>query len=197
VRYKPEVSSEEHFIKRVARDLIPHGYFFYVTGTIPTPKDVTKTDAKIISQYNITFSRSTRSRRRKEGLANVQYVRLGRFFVIIATHGKGAFFEMEKGIQDLRNAPLNCGIYAIGLRKNKPLVWVTKKTYREKCTYFLDLAVHRTKKALESEFQAISWRSYQGVNLQKALLLQQVNQKRKTAGFELISPTYTRKKAFY
>ena len=106
--YRCEAKTVEEFVRRIRVDFVARGYFFYVQGVIPEGKDPSKTDEKIIRQYDIDISKWTRARNKKMGIARVQYVRLGRKFVILASHGKHDFFLAERNqIRDVRRAPLN------------------------------------------------------------------------------------------
>lgn len=101
--YRCVAASVAGFVQQLAVSYVTHGYYFYVLGRIPDHKLPAETDQKIISQYGIDVSKWTRARRKKDGLANVHYLRYGRFFVLLATHGEHPFFEAEaKQIQDIR-----------------------------------------------------------------------------------------------
>ena len=105
--YQCEVKSVGEFIRRIAVDLVPRGYVFYVVGEIPHAKDVAKTDAKIIHQYGISISKWARARQKQKGIARLHYVRHRRTFVILATHGTHDFFTVEsRNIRDLRQNAL-------------------------------------------------------------------------------------------
>ena len=54
-------------------------------------------DAEYSATYDIDVSKWARVRRKKQGLANVHYLRFGQFYVILATHGLHAFFAAEAG----------------------------------------------------------------------------------------------------
>lgn len=101
------MKSVGEFLRRIAVDLVPRGYVFYVQGEIPPGKDPAKTDAKIIAQYGIAISKWTRVRHKKQGLARLHYVRFQRTFVILATHGEHSFFTREQNnVRDLRRTRL-------------------------------------------------------------------------------------------
>ena len=72
-------------------------------------------DRKIIGQYGIDVSKWARTRRKKAGHARVQYLRYGRFLVILATHGEHPFFTREGNqVRDIRRYPIHFMGYAIG-----------------------------------------------------------------------------------
>ena len=82
--YTCEAVSVEAFVQQVAVSYLGNGYWFYVSGYIPKSKDLWQVDEKLIERYEIDISKWTRCRRKKEGKANVQYIRFDRFFL---THG--------------------------------------------------------------------------------------------------------------
>ena len=86
--YRCVAASVAGFVQQLAVCYVARGYYYYVTGRIPDSKDPTKTDEKILEQYGISVSKWVRARRKRSGLANVQYLRYGDFFVIIANHGE-------------------------------------------------------------------------------------------------------------
>ena len=93
--YRCVATSQAGFIQQLAVGYISNGYYFYVAGVIPSEKSAARVDAKILAAYDIAISKWTRARRKKAGQANVQYLRYGRFYVIIATHGAHPFFSAE------------------------------------------------------------------------------------------------------
>ena len=116
--YRCVAASEAGFVQQLAVGYIANGYYFYVLGRIPDHKDPAKTDDKIIHQYAIAMSKWSRSRRKRRGHASLQYLRYGRFYVILATHGKHPFFAAEAGqVRDFRKHPLYFMGYSIGCRR--------------------------------------------------------------------------------
>src|SRR5688572_3638982 len=91
--YRSEATSVEGFVQQLACCYLRHGYWWYVTGVVPPGKDPLSVDRKLIAKYGIGVSESTRARRKRSGQANLQYLRHGRFFVILATKGRHRFFD--------------------------------------------------------------------------------------------------------
>jgi len=189
--YRCVASSVEAFIQQLAVSYVRHGYFFYVSGTIPEGKDPEKTDRKIIEQYGIGVSKWARARRKKGGRANLHYVRFGRFYVILASHGVHEFFSAEaKRLKDIRETPVRFQGYSISYRRAwgrgefHPSVRIEREKYLELKSYFEDLAVHRTVEALAREFHALPFEPYAPVRNQLFMILRAVNRRRKAAGFE-------------
>ncbi|MEM7316694.1 MAG: hypothetical protein AAF497_26470, partial [Planctomycetota bacterium] len=80
-----------------------HGYWWYVTGIVPARKDVLEVDHNIITKYDIRKDWRFIAHNKARGLANLQYIRCGRFYVIMATKGKHEFKQREaKRIRDNR-----------------------------------------------------------------------------------------------
>src|SRR5581483_943572 len=91
--YRCEASSVEGFVQVLACNYLPHGYFFFASGVIPEGKDPEVVDRKLIDKYGVAVSRQGRVRRKRAGFANIHYLRFGRFWVLLATHGVHHFFE--------------------------------------------------------------------------------------------------------
>lgn len=190
--YRCVAKSLAGFIQQVAVGYLARGYFFYVSGLVPEGKDPARLDEKLIERYGILRSKSARYRRKRAGFANVQYVRFGRHFALLATHGKHAFFEEEaKAIRDFRETPLKIEGYSIGYRvgqgKWHPSVRIELQRYRELKAFFLGIAVHRTAAAIEAEFRALGFEPYAPVRAQLFAILRAVNRARKAAGFEPVA----------
>ena len=104
MEYLCETTSSEGFVQLLACNFLPHGYWFYVSGWIPEGKDPGRVDAKLIDKYGVDVGRTARVRRKRLGQANLRYLRHGRFFVLIATHGTHRFFEDEAAsMRDIRH----------------------------------------------------------------------------------------------
>jgi len=107
VEYRCVATSVEGFVQQVAVQYLRHGYWFYVAGIVPEGKDRAAVDAKLIKKYGIDVSRWERTRRKRAGLANMQYIRHERVFLLMASHGQHRFFKDEAGeIRDARRAPI-------------------------------------------------------------------------------------------
>jgi len=180
------------FIQQLAVGYLARGYLFYVCGEIPAGKDPAKTDRKLLERYGIAQSKHQRYRRKLYGMANVQYLRWGRFFVLMATHGQHSFFkEEEKSIRDFRETPFKVGGYSIGYRRGQgrwhPSVRIELSHYRELKAFFLEIAVHRSGPAIEAEFWGLNLEPYAPVRAQLFSILRLVNRARKAAGFDPVN----------
>ena len=191
--YRCVATSVAGFVQQLAVAYVANGYWFYVTGRVPDHKDPATVDAKIIRQYGIAITKWTRTRRKRAGQANVQYLRYNRFFVILATHGTHPFFAAEAGrLRDIRRKPLHFMGYAIGCRKGRddrrwhPSVRIERGLCRDLKARFTNLAVHRSVEELCREFRALDFEPYAPVRDQLRGLLRAVNHRRKTAGLDLV-----------
>jgi hypothetical protein len=192
--YRCVATSVAGFVQQLAVAYVAHGYWFYVTGRIPEPKDPVKTDEKIAQQYGLDVSKWTRARRKKAGQANVQYLRHDRFFVILATHGQHPFFAAEgKQVRDIRRRPIYFAGYSIGCRKGRdgrwhPSVRLDRETYRELKARFMRCSVPQPVGELVSALRAVPFEPYAPVRDQLRGLLRAVNHRRKAAGLGLVPP---------
>src|ERR1017187_8628517 len=148
--YRWVAASVAGFVQQLAVGYVSNGYYFYVTGVIPKQKDPANTDQKILATYDIAVSKWTRARRKKENQANVQYLRHGRFYVIIATHGLHHFFAAEATrLHDIRKRPILFMGYSIGCRRARgggayhASVRINRERFAELKARFRSMAVHR------------------------------------------------------
>lgn len=191
--YQCVATSVAGFIQQLAVCYVANGYYFYVTGRIPDNKDAASIDQKIIQQYGINVSKWTRARRKREGLANVQYLRYRDFFVIAATRGEHPFFTQEaKGIRDIRERPLYFWGYSIGCRQSRhdggyhASVRIERGTCHEMKVYFEEIATAQSVENLCREFRQIDFVVYAPVRRQILRILRAVNRRRRVAGLELV-----------
>jgi len=197
MRYRAEATSLEGFVQQIACCYLRHGYWFYVTGHVPSGKDPRAIDRKLISKYGIGVSESTRARRKRIGRSNLQYLRHGRLFVILATKGQHEFFDVEsKSIHDIRHIPLKYGGYSISYRRGgrtrsgeRDAKWhshveIERGRYLELKSWLLDKATHRSVENLAMDFYRLPFEPYAPVRRQMLNLLRAVNRVRRKAGFQ-------------
>jgi len=189
--YRCEAASVEGFVQQVAVSYVGQGYWFYVSGIIPKGKDPAAVDAKLIARYGIDITKWARARRKRAGLGNMQYLRHGRFFVLLATHGQHPFFEDEPGFRDARRHPIQFHGYSIGYRrgadgKSHPSVRIHVQTYRQLKAYLLDLALRRPVEVLAEQFRSLRFVPYAPIRRQYLNLLRAVNRQRQIANLEMV-----------
>lgn len=186
------VKSYAGLVRYIAANLFPHGYRWYVTGVIPEGKDPQRTDNSILDRYDLRITKWERARRRKVGWAGVRYLRVGRFFVIIATDdGDHPFLaEEDDAIKDAREEPIRINGYSLSVRMQmagggkglwRPSIRIDRKVYLKLKARFLELAVHRTEKSLRRAFKTVPFEPYEPVLRQLYSILRAVNRKRKQA----------------
>lgn len=184
------------FVQQLAVSYLPHGYWWYVAGRIPEPKDPRCVDAKLIARYQIGLSERVRTRRKQLGQANMQYLRYGRFFVLLATNGDHRFkVEERMVIRDIRRVPLPFEGYSLSYRQGGRTrkgehdakwhahVQIQAATYKQLKAYYLDLAVRRSAEALATEFTRIPFEPYAPVRRQLLNILRAVNEARHRGGY--------------
>jgi len=115
----------------------------------------------------------------------LQYLRFGRFFILLATHGTHPFFEEEaSSIRDARKTPIRFRGYAISYSNGHPHVRIEQEEYKRLKAYFLELAPHRSAERLGSELARLPFEPYAPIRGQLLAVLRAVNRERKRAGFE-------------
>ena len=202
MEYVCETTSLDGLVQLLACNLLPHGYWFYVTGWVPLGKDPKRVDAKLMKKYGIDVCRAERSRRKRAGYANLRYLRHGRFFILLATHGKHRFFEEEAAlIRDIRHRPLRVSGYSISFRRGghtadrKPdahwhsHVEIDREWFNRYKAWFGDMAVRESTERLTLEFYRFPFEPYAPVRRQMLTLLRLVNSVRKRAGHEQLPYT--------
>ena len=191
--YRCEATSVAGFIQQLAVSYVANGYWFYVTGEIPARKDPRAVDTKLIARYHLDISKWTRCRQRKTGVASVQYLRHGSFFVLVATRGEHEFFTAEASrIRDIRRAPLRYGGYSVaGLlagEKHRVSVRIERDAYSELKSRFLAMATGGSEAPLSDALQRVAFARYAPVRRQLAGLLRSINLIRRQQNLPPVSP---------
>jgi hypothetical protein len=189
--YRCEATSVEGFVQQLAVGYLARGYSFYVAGSIPAEKEPANIDARIISKYGIAVSKFTRCRRNKEGFASLQYLRFGRFFVILARPGEHRFFTDEPGVRNVRTHPIRFAGYSLSSGKGRDGKWhasvrIEKTEFQFLKARFMSVALTGNYQDLVSRFTACGFVPYAPVRNQFRVLLRAVNGLRKEAGLDLI-----------
>jgi hypothetical protein len=189
-----EVTTVEGFVQQLAVACLPNGYRYYVSGIVREGKDPRSVDAKIVAKYDIASNKWERYRRKRAGTVNLRYVRFRRRFVILATGpwGEHPFFEGEAEIRDVESVPIRFSGYELGYRGGKVWVRIERDDLKRIRAYFLDVAVKRRMSELVGELRALPYEPYRGVRYQLLHLLQEVNQRRRSAGLPPLYPSVIR-----
>lgn len=190
--YRCVASNLTGFVQQLATAYIPHGYWFYCQGYVPEGKSPETVDTKLMSKYEVSLSKWQRARRKRLGRANIQYLRLGRTFLILATKGQHPFFGEEvASIRDIRKVPVKIGGYAISVRKGRDgrlhsHVRIERATYVGLEARLTDLAAGASTDWLIKELYNLPFEPYAPVRRQYLLLLRHINEVRARHGRERV-----------
>ena len=180
--YRCETTSVPAFIQQLAVCYVGRGYLFYVTGRVPERKDPRQVDAKLIARYGIDVSPAERCRRKQAGWGNAQYLRHGRFFALLCTHGDHPLREGERGLRDVRRVSLKYGGYEVTCRGGHPRVSIERGEYRRRKAHFVELAARRTAEELAKALGNLPFEPYAPVRRQLLAILRAVNAVRASQG---------------
>lgn len=194
--YRCVAQSVEGFVQQLAVAYVSRGYWFYVTGRVPDRKDPALVDAKLIDRYGIRASKWQRARRKRAGVANLQYLRYDRFFIILATHGTQRFFQDEP-FRDIREDPIAFHGYSIGCGKGVDGRWhasvrLHAEEYRKLKAYFEELSTRRSAESLTHDLRAVRFAPFARVRRQMLNILRSINRFRSTAGLDAVPMTALR-----
>lgn len=195
VVYRCEASTIEGFVQQLAVQYLPHGYWFYVPGSVPEGKDPKVVDEKLLRRYDVGLSKWAKCRRRKGGEASVQYLRFDRFFLILATHGRHRFFEEERSVvRDARRQPILFAGYAISFRAGHACVRIASAELQRLKATFMGRALAWSQEELERAILSLPFEAYGPVRGQLASLVRSVNWSRKVAGLPTVSTECIRRR---
>lgn len=206
--YRYLAASREGFIQQVATSYVNRGYRFFVPIWVPGNKDPERVDEKLIGWYGIAMDSGKRFRRKEKGLANVQYIRFGRFALLLATQGKHEFFEGEAGnIRDCWKVPIIALGYSIKYvqggnvlkrsqanpqgcperdRKHRVRVQIGRSLYKQLTAELVGQASCRREDWFRWRFWNLGFEPYAPVRKQMLELLRKVNSKRKASGLSVL-----------
>jgi hypothetical protein len=172
------------FLRKVAIDYVRYGYYYYSVGRI-RGKNLEAFDRKMIKTYDLSFHRTTRSRRRKQGLRVVAYVRFGDRFVLLAT--EGIHEQVDRwGFKDCRVTPIALSGYAVTVTGTTPVVRLSLKRYRGLRKLASSRVALYEKERLETFLEDISPYEFPAIIRQKQKLVKFINQRRRAAGLKPI-----------
>ena len=185
-----EFTSQHALVQYLVASVICRGYWFYVSGHLAEGKDFASLDAKLIRKYDANLPESTRYRRKKQGRANIRYLRYRRRFFLFATKGEHVFYETESAsIRDIRRTPLRVGGYSLSFRRDgrdqsrrRVHVRIAEEPYKNLIARFEQHATRLSADTLAARLYEIDYRGYAPVRSQLCRLLRIVNKRRKAAG---------------
>ena len=204
--YRCVTPTLEGFIQQLAVAYVARGYFFYVTGFVSVGKNPVLVDERMLSKFEVAMSKWSRYRRtQKTGpdgkpLANTQYIRHERFFVLLCTAGHHKFFEEHQKFErskkgwiihrqyaDVRKTPIVYAGYSVSHRNGHVTVRMSQKAYAELKRHLERLALTKGVEVLDREFARAPFEPYGGVTRQMFCIFRSTNRLRKKAGLPLIS----------
>lgn len=178
--YRCVAVSVAGFIQQLAVGYLTKGYWFYVTGCVPEGKDACAVDRKLIDRYGVGVSKWARARARRKGHARVQYLRHGRFFVLLATHGQHRFFEMERtSIRDARREPIRYGGYAVSFRGGHAHVRIDRAGYLRMKEEMLAVGTRADPEHVRQALGQVGFEPYAPVRRQLLNIVRAVNRERR------------------
>jgi hypothetical protein len=199
MRYRCVATSPEGLIQQVAVCYLRHGYWWYVTGRIPRGKDPEAVDRKLVEKYGIDLTERQRAYRKQRGLANMQYIRYGDWFLLLVTEGHHPFKQQERSrIRDCRRHSIKFEGYAVSYRragytpkgpaeaKWHACVRIDRWTYRHLKAFFLERACHRSIENLAADFARVPYARYAPVRRQLLDILRAVNDARARMGYDSV-----------
>ncbi len=188
--YRCVAASPEGLVQQVAVSYLRHGYWWYVTGRIPRSKDPATVDRKLIAKYGIDLTDRQRAHRKQRGLANMQYIRYGHWFLLLVTEGHHSFKQQERNrIRDCRRHPIKFEGYSISYRRSgvtptggRPkwhaCVRIDPQTFKALKAFFLDRACQRSPENLAFDFSRVPYARFAPVRRQLLAIQRSVNSAR-------------------
>ncbi|MBI3786058.1 MAG: hypothetical protein HY270_21945 [Deltaproteobacteria bacterium] len=125
-------------------------------------------------------------------MANMQYLRHERFFVLLATKGRHEFFERERAsFRDVRRVPIKFAGYSIGCRAGRDGRWhasvrIDRAEHAGIKALLVEIGLRPKASAVEREFAEIRHELYAPVRRQLNETWRAVNRARRTAGLESV-----------
>ncbi len=117
----------------------------------------------------------------------MQYIRHGKFFLLLATHGGHRFFEEEAGqIRDARRVSIKYAGYGLSFRNGHVCVRIEREEYKRLRAALVELACRRSASTLVAEFRRIRFVPYAPVRQQVLQIWRAVNRARKAAAYERV-----------
>jgi hypothetical protein len=178
------VNSFPRYLNRCAQ-YVRHGYCLYAVGVIPSEKDPTLVDAKLVTRYQVSRCRQTRLLRRRVGEGNVVYLRYRHSFILLASGGHHQSFITDEHPCDCRERPILISGYSIGVRRGEPWVEIAPARFAAITREAQAMALHNKPK-VTAFFASITPLKFQGVIQQQKRLLDAVNDRRRRGGLPII-----------
>ena len=172
----------------------PRPYYYYVIDLVPE-KHLDRpemADRGVIKKYGIVASSKKRSSRKKDGLANVVYLRFERIQILMCQEGNFLpgevdfiqHHKMRGKLRDARKHPLHFQDYVIPVvegKDGKPHVsaYMAPKRYNQIKRKFHKMSLRASKKEIAAALQSTGYQTWAGVEYQLKCILEMVNERRK------------------
>src|SRR5262245_34073212 len=190
--YRYVATPVDGVLQQLAACYLRDGYHSYVCGWIRDGKDPYEVDEAILTHYEIRMDKYQRARRKKEGLANVQYLRYERSFWILATKGEHLFYRREVDIKDVTRVPIQFESHSISYVSGHSCVRIHTGIYKDIAAYFESVATKRGADAIGRALRALPFIRFVPVRQQVYALWKSVNRRRKATGLGLVPDSYVR-----
>lgn len=205
MEYRYIASNPDGFVSQVVR-YVSSGHVFYFNGRVANGKDPLATDRKLVKAYEAAQTPWTRSRNRAKGRSSVHYLRHGCRFVLLATPGRGAFFDelgvkrgrdgtilREAQFRDIRRVSFVFDIYAIRFSacskdasrspgRRRVLVRLNREAYQGLKSYLVGRATRYDIRSLEAQVWSLGVYPYRPVLEQLWAIVRAMNRKRRRLG---------------
>ena len=112
--YHPEISNTEALFQRITGEFLKNKYFYMKGGYVPRDMKPEQFDRKIINQFDISFFR-------RKGSRDVQYVRLGTAYLLVARRKDILKNEGISCIFDVRENFVQMAQWRMRISKKKKL----------------------------------------------------------------------------
>ncbi|MDJ0592076.1 MAG: hypothetical protein QNJ72_19145 [Pleurocapsa sp. MO_226.B13] len=112
--YKPEAANEQVLFERITGDFLKNKYFYMKGGYVPRDMKPEQLDRQMIKQFDISFSN-------RKGSRDVQYVRLGTAYLLVARRKDILKNEGISCIFDVRENFVQMAQWRMRISKKKKL----------------------------------------------------------------------------
>jgi hypothetical protein len=179
-------------------NFVTKGYHFHIWGMVPEGKTGEEIDRTMGRKHpSILLSLpAKRQRFHRHGEARLQYLRFGRWWIILATHGNGPFWLTE--VNNVRkhegkNAkPIVFWGYSLSYRNGKFHARIRAEEFKRLKRFFLEVAARWDLAWWKDYLWELPFEPYAPVLRQIGGLVRRVNKVRQTAGLEKIPESYIR-----
>jgi hypothetical protein len=113
--YKPEAKNFEAFIQRITTDYLKYGYFYIKAGSVPVETTLQQFDRGMVQKFDITYHH-------RKGSRDVQYVRFGSHYLLVARRKETLTSQGIKGVIDVRENYITFNQWRMRIKKNALLV---------------------------------------------------------------------------